>query len=666
MKTLIRKRINANGLDSVSARRNELQSGKRDIHLLEKLNVLWNNMDSVRRQRARGNRFVFGDQWSDPITIIQDGEKKTVTMREYLSMDGQIPLQTNQLKAMVNTIVGVLVKEQNEPVCNAIDRDEQVFGEVTTKGLQANCNKNRLNSIMKLCVEDLLIGGIAIAKEIYGYRENEQRRLDSWTYYVDPNYVILDTTMRDPLFRDMTLIGVWYRMSFSQLCAKFVKKPGDYERLKNIYPAGASIMSSSSSVDIEDMNNLDHLEFMQGIRPDECCVAEVWTLETKERLRVHDWNEGTLDYIDADDSETIRQIDLINRERRDIALQQGMSEQEIPYIETEAFIDTYWYCRFLAPDGSILWEEESPYADRMHPFSIMVTPFIDGRIVPFINDGIEHNIAINRALVLQDWIVRNQVKGFTMIPQQLVPDHMSNEEFVRNGISIGNYFFYDADKARGLKPEVFHAGAISYDASNYINTLKGLMESSTSVSGAIQGKIPYSGTSAALYAQQTSNSSTPIASLLQDIRIFLENVAIKKAKNIIKFYDADRWVKIAGSINGLIDTTKLNLNEIENIEFDISIKESAETPVYRAIANDYLINFFNAGAIDLQTLLECGNFPFGDSLLQKLQARQAEAEQISEMQQQEGMATHEAPPAENPVKTQGYGLPVKSTRAIVK
>lgn len=322
MKTLIRKRINANGLDSVSARRNELQSGKRDIHLLEKLNVLWNNMDSTRRQRARGNRFVFGDQWSDPITIIQDGEKKTVTMREYLSMDGQIPLQTNQLKAMVNTIVGVLVKEQNEPVCNAIDRDEQVFGEVTTKGLQANCNKNRLNSIMKLCVEDLLIGGIAIAKEVYGYRENEQRRLDSWTYYVDPNYVILDTTMRDPLFRDMTLIGVWYRMSFSQLCAKFVKKPGDYERLKNIYPAGASIMSSSSSVDIEDMNNLDHLEFMQGIRPDECCVAEVWTLETKERLRVHDWNEGTLDYIDADDSEAIRQIDLINRERRTIALSQ--------------------------------------------------------------------------------------------------------------------------------------------------------------------------------------------------------------------------------------------------------------------------------------------------------------------------------------------------------
>ena len=111
MKTLIRKRINANGLDSVSARRNELQSGKRDIHLLEKLNVLWNNMDSTRRQRARGNRFVFGDQWSDPITIIQDGEKKTVTMREYLSMDGQIPLQTNQLKSMVNTIVGVLVKE---------------------------------------------------------------------------------------------------------------------------------------------------------------------------------------------------------------------------------------------------------------------------------------------------------------------------------------------------------------------------------------------------------------------------------------------------------------------------------------------------------------------------------------------------------------------------
>ena len=41
---------------------------------------------------------------------------------------------------------------------------------------------------------------------------------------------------------------------------------------------------------------------------------------------------------------------------------------------------------------------------------------------------------------------------------------------------------------------------------------KGLMEDSINVSGALQGQTPHSGTSAALYAQQTANSSTPIAS----------------------------------------------------------------------------------------------------------------------------------------------------------
>ena len=301
--------------------------------------------------------------------------------------------------------------------------------------------------------------------------------------------------------------------------------------------------------------------------------------------------------------------------------------------------------------------------DRSHPFTLVVTPFINGRISGYITDGIDHQIAINRALVLQDWIVRNQVKGFVMMPQQLVPDDMENEEFVQNGLNIGNFFFYDADKARGLKPEVFHAGAVHYDAGSYINQLKQLMESSTAVSGAIQGKSPYSGTSAALYAQQTANSSTPIASLLADIRVFMEDAAIKKAKNIAAFYTPDRWQKICGRIDGIFDNANMNLNDIADLEFDVIIKESAETPVYRAIANDYLTQLMQMGAIDLQTLLECGNFPFADKLLQKMQARQAEAEAMGG----EGVATRQtSEPIENPVQTEGYGVPVRSTRPIVK
>lgn len=661
---LIKKRLGTRELDTVDFRRGELKDRKKDIRLLQRARTAWENMREFREERARGMRFVFGDQWNDRITYIDHGESHTVTMRDFLLKDGMLPLQTNQLKSMVNTIVGVLVKEQNEPVCNAIDRDEQQYGELLTEGLKANNNKNRINSIFKLATQDVLIGGLGCLTESYGFREGNQRREDSWTNYQDPDYIIMETTLRDPRFWDMTMIGCWYRMAFNNLVAKFVGRNGiTYDTLKQIYGTQAGLFPEGDYVDLNGQNDLDQLQFMHPVREMECCVAEVWTLETKERIRVHDWNEGSLEVFDADDKEMLREIERINESRKALGRESGWSEDEVPLIDIEYFVDTFWYCRFLAPDGTILWEEESPYPDRSHPFTLVVTPFINGRISGYITDGIDHQIAINRALVLQDWIVRNQVKGFVMMPQQLVPDDMENEEFVQNGLNIGNFFFYDADKARGLKPEVFHAGAVHYDAGNYINQLKQLMESSTAVSGAIQGKSPYSGTSAALYAQQTANSSTPIASLLADIRVFMEDAAIKKAKNIAAFYTPDRWQKICGRIDGIFDNANMNLNDIADLEFDVIIKESAETPVYRAIANDYLTQLMQMGAIDLQTLLECGNFPFADKLLQKMQARQAEAEAMGG----EGLATRQtSEPIENPVQTEGYGVPVRSTRPIVK
>ena len=636
---LIKRRIGAEALDSVQYRRTELDSVKKDVRLLMRAHRAWDNMTDFREQRARNMRFVYGDQWSDPITVLVKGEKKTMTMREYLSMEGQVPMQTNQIKTQVNTIVGVLVKEQNEPICNAIDRKEQQYGEVVTEGIKANCAKNKISSIFRLCTKDLLIGGLGVCSENYGFREGNKRREDSWTRYVDPNYMIMETTLRDPRFWDMSMIGCWYRMPFNTLAAEFVKKKGDYEKLKDIYGEDSSLFNDGDSYELTDANDLRHLNFMTPIHSGECCVAEIWTLETKERVRLHDYNEGTLEVVDADDTETLNQVRRINEERMSLALSAGWSDEEVPIIETEYFIDTFWYCRMLAPDGTILWEEESPYPDRSHPFSIMATPFIDGRISGYVVDAIDHNIAINRALVLQDWIVRNQIKGFTMIPQQLVPDGMENEEFVQNSLNLGNFFFYDADKARGLKPEVFHAGAVSYDAGTFITQLKSLMESSTAVNGAIQGKQPYSGTSAALYAQQTANASTPIADLLEDVRSFVLDADIKKMKNIVKFYDKERWESIVGTIDGIFDNANLKLNDIADIEFDLVISESTSTPVYRMMANDMLMQLFQQQAISLEELLENGTFPFADKILQSRQARQAEVE--SAQQGEAGQAVPE-------------------------
>ena len=656
---LYRKKYNPD-LDTLERRRKTLQDRKKDPALLEYCRSAWNELEDVRRQRSRNNRFVFGDQFGDPVRVWKDGEYVTMTLREYMESEGQIPMQANQLKGQVNTLIGVLVKEQNEPTCNARAREEQQYGELLTMGLQANNNKNRIDKIYKLCAMDLIIGGLAAAYEYYGFREGEKRREDSWTKYIDPNYLFMDTTFRDPNFRDMTMIGCWYRMGFGELCAQFCHNPEDFKKLSTIYAQQSAVEKPLSETQLGSMNDLANINFMEPVKNSECTVCEVWTLETKMRIHVHDYNEADAYVIDADNKEELERIRKSNAERRKDAISMGFAPEEIPEIECEWFMDMYWYCRMLAPDGTILYEGESEAPDRSHPFTIMVTPFVDGRISGYISDAIDLQILINRTVVLQDWIVRNQIKGVTMIPTQLVPDDMTNEEFLRDSIHLGNYLFYDADKAKGLKPEVVHTGAVNYDATNFVNLLKQLMEQSTSVSGAIQGKTPYSGTSAALYAQQTSNASTPIASLLADIRQFMEETATKKTKNLAKFYSRERWEIIAGKVDRVFEQ-ELKLDDIADIEFDVKIEESSATPIYRAIANDWLLNMFSAGAISLEELLENSTLPFADRLLQKRQARQTEAEQAGVSYAQNGGGN-----IENPVQTEGFGLPVQSTREIVQ
>ena len=67
------------------------------------------------------------------------------------------------------------------------------------------------------------------------------------------------------------------------------------------------------------------------------------------------------------------------------------------------------------------------------------------------------------------------------------------------------------------------------------------------------------------------------------------------------------------------------------VDFDISISESYDTPVYRALSNELLLQLLNAKHISIEQMLEVGNFPFADQLLQLIQSQK---EQLAAQQQQ--------------------------------
>ena len=627
------RRVSIQQMDSVKARQEKVGK-ERDVHLLERCNILWDNLAEFRQDRARAIRFAYGDQWAD--TIVVNG--KVMTQREYLMKQGNAVLQTNQIKSKVETIVGVMVKEQNEPICNARDRDEQQYGEVMTAALQANCHKNKITNLYVSFMRDLNLGGLTIAQETYDNVSGPDRRWDTWTKYVNPNHFFCDSAMSDPRYWDMTIIGQFFDLSSEEIAAKFARDENDYAILKSIYPDQFSVYKREQTEDPQEKNSDDNLVFLSPYDPARCRVYEIWTKETKPRIRLNDLNNGTEEVVDADDKEYRNQIRRENLRRRALAKQAGWQEDSIPYIigdgfgndETEKygfFVDTFWYCRYLAPDGTILWEGESPYAERSHPFTICATPFVDGKFVGYMSDAIDHNIAMNRAIVLHDWLIRSQAKGVTVVPKSIVPKDMSFEEFAARWTSIDDMVFIEMKPGEEkMMPQVFHGTAQTFNVSELINTYSKLMENSTAVNAAIQGKTPYSGTSGALYSQMVNNSSTPIAGLLSQFRIFLEDLHTKKMKNIALFYDEQRYASIAGKIDGLFDNANLNLNEVGDIEYDIAIKESTETPVFRMAANDTLDKLLQLGAITPQQYLKYGYHPGLDGLFQEMEAREAEME----------------------------------------
>jgi len=646
---LIKRKATPAQMDSVKMRRKELRAGKKDPQLLTRCEHLWMNLDQFRKERRRGNRFYDGDQWGDMITV----NGKTMTYREYLIATGNFVIQTNQIKNRVETISGIRVKERTEPVCMARDKDEQPYAELVTKGVLANSDKNQMSELEQKWIKDACNGGLGAAYESYDDVSGPNRRLDSWTQYINPNRLFFDADGVDPRFWDLSIIGLSRYGTREEMCARFVRKPSDYDMLESIYPVQFGVQKVDRVGDLEDKFDDNSLVFMDSSDPVRCYYCEVWTKESRARIRLNDTNVGEEEIIDADDYAYRKLVKEENKRRKQLAEENGIGDDEVPYIlgdgygrdDTERygfFMDTYWYCRFLAPDGTILWEGESPYADRSHPITLFIFSYVDGHIVGYNHDAIDHQIAINRKWVMDDWLQRASVKGHIVVPKALVPKDVTNEQFAASLTSIDDVTFVELDeRTKDLWPKILNGPAPNGDASRDIALIKDLMDSGSPINGAIQGKDPGRATSGTLYAQMTTNASTAVASFMEQYRNFIRNILVKKMKNIAMFYDAERWAKIAGSIDSLTDFSTVNLNDVADIEMDLELMESANSLEAREMQEQDLTSLLVSGIITPDEYMQLSRKSYIQKLRQMRQARQAE----SESAQQAGIPAGAAPEA---------------------
>lgn len=586
---------------------------RRAFSILMEAQQYWSNMSRFRRDRERNKRYAYGEQWKDIVVV--DG--KEMTEEEYIYSQGSVPLKNNLIRRLVRNVLGVYRSQSKEPTCTARDRDEQKLGETMSTILQCNMQVNRMTEVNARTMEEFLISGLIVHRKWFGWRND---KCDCWTDYVNPNNFFIDNNMRDFRGWDVSCLGEVHDVSFETLCGQFAETPQQYELLARIYAAARDKRNIATTCENFGYSRPKNYDFLFTSDPGRCRVIEVWRKESKPRYRCHDYNNGDIYKVDVEDYHDM--VEAVNEERIRKGLAAGMPMDEIPLIKAKWFIDDYWYFYYLTPFGHILKEGETPYEHKSHPYVFKAYPFIDGEIHSFVADVIDQQRYTNRLITLYDWIMRASAKGVLLFPEECLPTGMDIND-IADEWSRFNGVIAIKTKGNAQVPQQIANNSTNIGISELLNIQLKFFEDISGVNGALQGKPGFSGMSASLYSQQTQNATTSLLDLLDSFSMFVIDAAYKDVKNIQQYYDTKRVFNISGKNGAQIE---YDPKKIRDVEFDLSIVESTSTPVYRQMANEFLMEIWKSGQISLQQLLQHGDFPFADELLQSLQSQQEQLE----------------------------------------
>lgn len=609
--------------------------------LLLRAQRCWDSMDAFRKNRLRAKNYCYGKQWEDKIDI--DGT--LMTEEEYIRSQKSVPMTNNLIRRLVKNVLGAYRNQNKEPGVFTRDRQEQTYGEVISTLHKYAYQLNKKGTLSAKQLEDALIGGMVAEKKTAGWRQDRGGKFDVWSDKVQMDMFFVDSDAADVFLRDARIVGEIHDWSFAKVCSAFAKSRDDVRRLKQEYASCRNreeLMAYHRRFgEGEQMRDIDFL------CPDErgmCRVIEVWVVETREMLRCWDKSKGETYIIPYAEKAN---VDAENRRRVSEGLAMGMDADDVAVIDygrtddprqDDWFVQEYWYYRFLTPFGHVLQEGETPYAHGEHPYVMFAYPFIDGEIHSFVSDVIDQQRYINRLITMYDWIMRCSAKGLLLAPEGAF-DGQDIDKVAETWSSFNGVLMYKP-KPGYPAPQQVSGNMTNTGISEMLSRQLDLMEDVSGVNGAMQGKKGYSQTSGALYAQQAQNGSTSLVDLLECFSDFEVDCSYKDVKNILQFYDDKRIAQIVGQN---VEWKDVDIDRVRNVEYDISIVESSSSPVYRQVANDFLMQLLQMQKISVEQLLETGDFPFADKLLQSIQAQQERLQQDQQQTQGGGQQMSQVP-----------------------
>ena len=602
-----------NRLDTVRERRQHSQKeGKYDLDLLADCERSWINKDPIRQTRARILEYLFGNQWGDYVHVHGLGD---VTEEDIIRSNGNVPLKNNVMVSLWMSVFGIHAKQETEPVCYARNEESKSLSDMMSAALQTNWQNTFMSEILDTAFAEFLISGCAFARESYEER-NEVH--DSYTDYMNPYYMFWESG-NDPAHRDIRMIGCLHDISPEELYFRFAREEYGLtiEDLNKIYsiPANGRSIRATSYQQQNELNKYGNVTFSTPSDAGLCRVIEVWREEVKPRWQCFDpLATNQIDKYFRCEADDLPYILEINKTRKAMYEEQQVPVEKRAYIEAKEIVDKYWQYYFMAPDGRILCEGETPYDYKDHPFTVTLFPYINGEIHPFMGFFIDQQRYINRTVMMGDLAMKNAAKGMTFLPLSLKPDGMSREDYANQKTKYDAVFVYDDTKSRtGAKPEFYTHSAFNIGTTEMLQTQLQMIHEVSGVSGALQGKTPTSGTSAARYAMESQNATTTIYPLIKKFNGFEERCAQKKCITMQQFYEEGRDI----TPKNADQQTFYRRNAARNVKFNTSIKNSASSAAFLQLGNEMLDKLLERG-LDPRIYLKYYDAPFTEKLSQDI------------------------------------------------
>ena len=575
----------------------------------------WDNMRGIRKKWVRDIDFYMGRQLED--TVVYNGHRMTI--KHYMEMKGMAALSPDIITDKMISLKGTVRQQYMAPSVKSVDSNESDYVGLFNEFLRQNCNNNNKAEHDADQFEMHALLGFICDKVKWTYRHGRE---DVYVDAVDQFKLAVPVFSRKDL-EDIEFIAEAHDCTWPQMLKTFVKKPGDEQRLRQIYTAARSDQPIQGYNDT-GMNQTDHLDdFYHPSVVGKYRFIEVWTLERNRALWCHDRLNASCGYrpledraaIDAENAQ--RKEDNIMRDENGVPMLdetgQPMTyvpEQELDLIEYEIGMEEIWYWRMLSPNGYLLDEGISPYkvlrdgfSFYYHPYVFLAYPCVQGEVRSFVDRIIDRQRQYTRDNIMLDFVVMNGAKGVLAIDEEALSDKMNIDDIAENYAKVDGMIIYSS-KNGGNIPQAIQNKSIPAGIDMLMQRDRELVTAQSGVQPAMQGIHVGSNTSEGRYRMEKEGAYTSVADYVASFNNFTLRVAKKQLWTIQCFYDDRRSVKITGE-----DIRRYyNRDTMGDLDFETALTLDINSAVIREGMKDLAWQAYLRREIDFGQMLDSADF----------------------------------------------------------